>query len=64
MTKIKKTNEIASEEVLSWSRKVKVPRAQKALIQVTNDNKEFNAINMHEQENNARDRKEICNNCK
>ena len=47
LTAIKKTNEITSEQVLSWARRVKVKRAQKALIEATKDRKEFNAMKMH-----------------
>ena len=61
---IQKTNEITSEQVLSWAIKVEVQRAQKLLTEATIDNKEFNAIKKHEKKKNDRDRKEMHNNCK
>ena len=44
LTAIKRTNEITSEQVLFWSRRVQVQRAQKVYMGATKDNKEFNAI--------------------
>ena len=41
---VKKTSEITSEQVLVWARRAEAQRTQKALIEVTKDNKEFDTI--------------------
>ena len=40
LTAIKKTNEITSEQVLPWARRVVVQRTQKALTKATKASKE------------------------
>ena len=44
---------VQSVKVMSWDRRVEVQRAQKELMEATKDNKEFNEMKRHEQENNT-----------
>ena len=44
LTAVKKTKEITKEKVLAWARRADMQRTQKALMEVTKDNKDFNTI--------------------
>ena len=48
----KKANEITSEQVLSWARRVETQRVHKALIK-TKGNKDFTTMKKQEQKNNS-----------
>ena len=41
LTSIKKSNEITSEQVLSWAKSVEVQRAQKPILDITKESMEF-----------------------
>ena len=49
LTMMQKTSDITSEQVLSWSKRVKVQRAQKTIVDATKENKEFNMIEKGDQ---------------
>ena len=51
LTAAKKTSEITREQLLAWASKMKVQMKEKALMEVTKDNKEFDNIKRHEQKN-------------
>ena len=59
-------NEIISTQLLCWTRRVKTWRAQKSIKndQTQKNNKEFYAINKHEEKTNTNGRKETDNKCK
>ena len=58
-TAIKKTNEVTSEQVLAWTRRMEAQRTQKTLIEATKENKDFNAMKEKEQKNNALDKTNV-----
>ena len=45
LTTTKRMNEIISQQLLSSARGIKIQRTQKALIEVTKDNKKFDTVN-------------------
>ena len=45
---IQKTNEITSEQVLVWLKRVQAQRAQKALTETIKERKEVDDVKMHE----------------
>ena len=55
LTTIEKTNEITSEQILAWTRRVEAQRAQKVLIAVIKENKEFDATKRHDQQSSTID---------
>ena len=57
--RIKKANEITSEQVLAWARRVEAQRIQEALTDTTKENKGFNAMKNQEQKNNTLKRARI-----
>ena len=44
LTAVRNTNEITSEHILCWARRVRVQRVQKAILDVKKGSKEFDAI--------------------
>ena len=44
LTVIKRTNEITIKQVLSWAKTAEAQRAQKVILDVTKQNREFNLI--------------------
>ena len=52
---IKKTNEINSQQIIFWTRRVKAQRAQKTILDTTKERKEFDALKRHDGQNNATD---------
>ena len=51
LTAANKTSEIASEQLLAWTRKMKVQTTEKAIMELTKENKEFDSTKRHEQKN-------------
>ena len=43
MKAIKKANEVTSEQILAWARRVEAQRAQKAITEATKEIKEFDS---------------------
>ena len=41
---IKKVNEVTSEEVLAWARRLEAQMVQRARIRATNESKEFHTV--------------------
>ena len=48
---IKMPDEITSQQVLCWARRVEAQRAHKAILDVTKETKEFDTVNNHKQNN-------------
>ena len=48
LTAVKKMNEITSEQIFGWARRVAAQRAQKAVIEAKKHSKEFDAMKKHE----------------